>query len=175
MNYKGGKITLVPYQEKDQEDLVKIVAENTQGFLISDSLVSALTKKLSVTDEFHRIWMVECDCSPGVKIGTIVLQKINQEHQTAQLVMTFDEGEICKDSKLFQEVFDVVSKYVFDELDLNRLQVEVLENNLKLKKAYKKVGFVEEGLLRSKYQIKEKRYDAYVMSMLDIEWERLGN
>ena len=169
MQYESEKIKLIPYQEKDQDRLVEIVSDSSQGFLVSETLVKALTKKLTEVDEFHRVWMIE---SEDKFIGTIILQKINYEHKSAQLVITCDETDFCKDTELFKEVFDQVSEYVFDELDLLRLQVEVLENNLKLKKAYKSVGFEEEGLLRSKYEIKEKRYDVFVMSMLRIEWAR---
>lgn len=172
MKYNGGKIKMIPYEEKDQENLVKFVTETPQGFLVSDVLVTALTKKLTKIDDFHRVWMVECECSAGTNIGTVILQKINYEQRMAQLVITFDEGEISNEGKLFKEVYNLVSDYVFNELNFFRLQVEVLENNLKLKKAYKDVGLIEEGLLRNKYEIKDKRYDAYVMSMLKIEWAR---
>lgn len=172
MKYNGGKIKMIPYEERDQENLVKFVTETSQGFLVSDVLVTALTKKLTKIDDFHRVWMVECECSPSTNIGTVILQKMNYEQRTAQLVITFDEVEISNEEKLFKEVYRLVSDYVFNELNFFRLQVEVLENNLKLKKTYKDVGLIEEGLLRNKYEIKDKRYDAYVMSMLKIEWAR---
>jgi hypothetical protein len=172
MEYKGEKFRIIPYGEKDQKRLLKIVSENSQVFLVSDVLLNALTNKFTEIDEFHRVWMIECDCCPGITMGIIILQKIDKEHQTAEMVMIFGESENYKDSRFFREIFNVISKYVFEELDLNRLQVEVLENDLKLKKAYKRVGFVEEGLLRNKYKIKNKCDDAYVMSILKIEWER---
>ncbi len=166
---------MLPYEAKDQKRLVELVASSSQGFLVSDFLVSALTKKLTKVDEYHRIWMVECDCSPGTKIGTIIIQKISQEHNSSELIVTFDDGEICNDPKVFKKVLNMLLEYVFADLGLLRLQVEVIENNLKLRQAYKRVGFVEEGLLRSKYEIKGRRHDAYVMSILKIEWARLRN
>jgi hypothetical protein len=45
MEYKSGKLKMIPYEEKDQFFLVQIVAESPQGFLVSDILVNALKKK----------------------------------------------------------------------------------------------------------------------------------
>jgi RimJ/RimL family protein N-acetyltransferase len=124
---------------------------------------------MSKIDEYHRVWMLECE---EKVIGTVILQKINHEHDTGQLIIIFENGDVCKSKALFKGVCTFVADYAFEELGLQRLQVEVLENDLKLKKVYKGIGFLEEGLLRSKYEIKDKCYDAYVMSMLKIEWAR---
>lgn len=58
----------------------------------------------------------------------------------------------------------------FDELNLHRIYLEVLETNPRAMKLYEKIGFKQEGRLRHA-QFKRGRYlDVVVMSILDEEW-----
>ena len=60
-------------------------------------------------------------------------------------------------------------KYGFSQLNLNKIWCEVYSNNSALE-IYRKVGFVDEGVLRQNH-FKDGAYvDSYVLSMLRSEW-----
>jgi len=170
---KYEKLILIPYEEKDKNYLKNLLTSNSQNFLVATSLLNILRGKGNILNDAHKIWYFEYASEAEKQIGTIILQEISSKHKSGELLFIFDNEEIFYDFKIFRAILSDLIDYIFMELDLLRLQVEVLENNLKLRKAYKSVGFVEEGLLRNKYEIKNRRYDAYVMSILKIEWARM--
>jgi UDP-4-amino-4,6-dideoxy-N-acetyl-beta-L-altrosamine N-acetyltransferase len=60
-------------------------------------------------------------------------------------------------------------KYGFEELNLNKIWCEVYSNN-KAINIYRKIGFVDEGILRQNAVKNGKYVDSYVLSMLKSEW-----
>lgn len=173
MTCKENKFSIVSYRPEDQNYLARIFAENASGSLVCDILLDDLNKKdLQQIDRYHKIWTIVCDEDPGKKLGVLVLQKVSYKHASAELIVVFDDLALYSNSDFIKKVLTLFNKEFFDELNFVRLQGVVLENNLKLRQAFEEAGFVEEGLLRSKFEMKDKRYDAYVMSLLKIEWER---
>jgi len=47
---------------------------------------------------------------------------------------------------------------------MNKISVEVVEFNKGVLKLYKKIGFIEEGILKKHYYIESKYYDIYLLS-----------
>jgi len=63
-----------------------------------------------------------------------------------------------------------MSRYGFEELNLNRIWLRVYDTNPRARKAYEKAGFVYEGTLRQA-EYKHGRYiDVHVMSILKSDW-----
>jgi RimJ/RimL family protein N-acetyltransferase len=60
--------------------------------------------------------------------------------------------------------------YLFNEYDLNKITLEVLNNNTKAFNLYKKIGFVEEGKKREEIFRDDKYIDSIIMSILKKEW-----
>lgn len=68
------------------------------------------------------------------------------------------------------EVTRLMTGYAFDTLNLNRVWLLVYENNERGRRAYEKVGYRREGVLRQ-YTWREGRWwDAHLMAMLAEEW-----
>lgn len=174
MELKSNQITLIPFQKDNQKVFLELLHKKTQEILVVDCVLDCVENE-EIKDNLHcegyKIWLINCD--QGGIIGAVVLQKINKKHETGKLVIMFEKNEHCQVKDLFNEVVDLVLKYVFINLNLLRVEVEILDSNLNLKQSFEKYGFLEEGLLRSKYYLNEKRYDVFVMSMLKVEWERL--
>lgn len=70
------------------------------------------------------------------------------------------------------EAIKVLQKFVFEELNLNRLELEVYEYNERAYKSYVKCGFKEEGRYRNKIYKKGKYWDVICMSILKDEFDR---
>ena len=60
--------------------------------------------------------------------------------------------------------------HAFHTLNLNRVYLQVFETNLRGIKAYDKVGFVKEGVLRQAHFAQGKYLDVWIMSILRSEW-----
>jgi RimJ/RimL family protein N-acetyltransferase len=61
-------------------------------------------------------------------------------------------------------------KHGFDDLNLNRIFLQVFENNSRAIASYKAVGFVQEGILRDAVYKNGRYYNVLVMSVLHFEW-----
>ena len=61
-------------------------------------------------------------------------------------------------------------EYGFNVLNLNRIQLHVAAHNSRGIKAYEKVGFRREGLLRQAMYQNDRYFDFYVMAILRNEF-----
>ncbi len=71
------------------------------------------------------------------------------------------------------DAMQVILRYAFTELNLQRVNLSVFEYNLRGYKSYRKAGFVEEGRLRGWMARDGKRHDLIFMGILRSEWEAL--
>ena len=62
-----------------------------------------------------------------------------------------------------------IRKYLFNKLKCNRIEAEVIKDNIPSIKLLEKCGFKEEGLIRSKYYINNKYNDVYVYGKIRDE------
>lgn len=69
---------------------------------------------------------------------------------------------------LLRELLD----WVFAETDTNRVDLDVFEDNKRAKRAYEKIGFKVEGLLRDYHRRSDGKFASmWVMSILRREWQ----
>jgi RimJ/RimL family protein N-acetyltransferase len=62
-------------------------------------------------------------------------------------------------------------RFAFDQMNLNRVDLQVLDDNERGIRCYEKIGFVREGVQRQ-YRYREGRYvDMIMMSILREEYE----
>lgn len=99
--------------------------------------------------EFHNISQINRSADVGIFIGDKTVWNAGYGTETMQLLL----------------------KYGFETLNLNRISLVVYDDNPRAIRAYEKAGFVLEGRLRqAKY--KHGRYgDELIMSVLRSEWD----
>lgn len=68
------------------------------------------------------------------------------------------------------EAMGLVARYAFDELNLHRLQLTVIDYNPRAIAMYEKLGFVREGNYREFGERDGARYDLLLYSLLRPEW-----
>ncbi|WP_299463389.1 GNAT family protein [uncultured Microscilla sp.] len=61
-------------------------------------------------------------------------------------------------------------KICFQELGLNRIELNVYDQNQRAIKCYQRAGFTIEGLLRETYRVEEGFWSVYRLSILRREW-----
>jgi RimJ/RimL family protein N-acetyltransferase len=73
--------------------------------------------------------------------------------------LQFNQGTGAKASKL-------VLKYCFEELGLNRIELEVYDFNRRAQRVYEKLGFVREGTKREALYFRDQYHDIITMAVL---------
>jgi len=69
------------------------------------------------------------------------------------------------------EATKLMVRYGFDALNLNRIFLHVFDHNPRAMRAYKKAGFVKEGVLRQDRYVDGAYRDTIVMGILREEWK----
>lgn len=106
-------------------------------------------------------------------IGTCGLYTINWICRHTEYRILMGETEYHKKGYC-KEVTELVLKYAFDKLNLNKVWLGVNAENIGGVKCYTKAGFVEEGTLRKEIYRNGKYYDAIRMSILLEEYNALS-
>ena len=80
-------------------------------------------------------------------VGYVVLYDIYPNLQTANMGIAIGSGT-DRGKGYGRDGIELLLRYAFDELNLYRVGLTVLERNTAARALYRRVGFVEEGILR---------------------------
>jgi RimJ/RimL family protein N-acetyltransferase len=69
------------------------------------------------------------------------------------------------------ESMKLLIEYGFNTLNLNRIELDTYEFNVRAFKSYKKAGFIEEGRKRKAVYVNGKYHDRIILSILRHEWQ----
>ncbi|MBD7966629.1 GNAT family N-acetyltransferase [Paenibacillus gallinarum] len=103
-------------------------------------------------------------------IGFVALHSIEWNNQAAKLAIGIGKAK-DRGKGYGSDALQIILRYAFHELNLNRVGLEVISYNEVAYHAYKKAGFIEEGRKRAAVLRGGKAYDLILMSMLRDEWE----
>ena len=94
-------------------------------------------------------------------IGNVWLWNIEKMHRKAEvrIVIGAEQGK-----GYGAQALDLITKYAFEKMNLNRLYAYVFEYNKRAKNAFESSGFIEEGLLKSDRIINGEYVDTYIMA-----------
>jgi len=102
-------------------------------------------------------------------IGIAGYDDIIKENKVATLFI----GIGSKDSRgngYGKESMKILLNYGFNDMDLYRIQLNVLEFNQSAIALYEKTGFIKEGTYREFVLRDDKRYDLFLYGLLKNEW-----
>lgn len=105
-------------------------------------------------DEGGYYWSIET--KDGVTIGTVSLFEINSYHKTAELGIVIGSKEYWRKG-VATEVITAIITHAFNKLDIERINAELEEKNLTMKKVLEKTGFEKDGFLKNARVKNEKR------------------
>ncbi|MBZ0291102.1 MAG: GNAT family N-acetyltransferase [Anaerolineae bacterium] len=102
-------------------------------------------------------------------IGFVVLFNIKWSNQSAMLAIGI--GETAFRGKGYgSDALGLILNYAFNELNLYRVGLTVMNYNTAAIRAYEKAGFVREGAARQAVQREGQRYDLVYYGILREEW-----
>jgi len=121
-------------------------------------------RELSPTDDSFAMHIRGDD----VPIGVISLMNKSEANESADLSVIVGHQD-DRHQGYGTEAIDLLLRYAFEELGLNRIGLSVFEFNEEAISAYEKLGFVVEGRLRQAIKRRTGFHDAILMSKLKRE------
>jgi diamine N-acetyltransferase len=103
-----------------------------------------------------------------VRIGRISIRNIDFKNQKGEYGIVLNPDFTGKGFAYDASV--ILINYVFDNLPINKLYLEVFESNLKAIKLYEKLGFEKEGLFIEEYFKCGNFQNTYRMGLLRGKW-----
>ena len=100
----------------------------------------------------------------NVVVGFITYKESNYCNKIYSIGITI--GSKYWGRKYGQDSIKTLLKYLFEELNAIRVELEVIKYNLRAINCYKKCGFVEEGIRTNKVYIEGEYVDTLIMGIL---------
>jgi RimJ/RimL family protein N-acetyltransferase len=170
----GNKIKLVSLS---REDLPK-----ARGWVNDSFLKARMLRVVPVSPEDQEKWYenIVQDASKivfairtmddGRHIGNTGLYHIDWTHKRAEFWILIGERDFWGQG-IGSEVVALMQRYAFENLDLNKLYVNVGIDNEAAIALYKKANFVQEGIMKQHYYIEGKYIDVVTMEILRSEFD----
>jgi RimJ/RimL family protein N-acetyltransferase len=118
----------------------------------------------------EQVLVIEIESEGGWKaIGNTSLMGIEWTSRLAEVGLFIGEKQLWNQG-YGRETVQLMLKYAFETLNMNRVWLRVYEHNLRGIKAYERAGFVHEGRLRQAIYSDGRYYDVLIMSVLHSEW-----
>jgi len=161
---KEARIFLRPIKTDDEEILVK--------WRNQDRIIEGLFSHRGPTLEEHRRWFARyvedqsreefmiCLAKSEKPIGTIGLSNIDSEDRKAEYGILIGEPD-CLGKGFAREASELILDYGFNQLNLQKIYLKVLEKNEAAVALYKKIGFEIEGVLKRE-AFKDKEYQTVI-------------
>lgn len=151
MNLIGNKVLLREIQDKDMELLNKLInspeiENNVVGWSKPVSMYEQMDWYHNLKNETGIRYMIS-DCNNILEsFGTCVISKIDWKNRNCSIDIKLDTN--LQNKGYGTETIALIVKYIFNELNMNRIFVNILEYNIASQKLFEKNGFIREGIQR---------------------------
>jgi RimJ/RimL family protein N-acetyltransferase len=171
---KGKRVVLKPRQVKHAPSMLKWfldpVVLRYQKFDNNLTLKKLKSHIIKRNEEKNRCyWMIYT--RQGELIGVNALTDINDSKKSASWNITIGEKEYWNQG-YGTDTLKTVSKFFFDKLKYNRLELTAFPKNIAGIKCYKKCGFKKEGIKRKAICKNGKFHDLVVMSLIKNDYKK---
>ena len=103
-------------------------------------------------------------------IGFVALHSIEWNNQAGVLAIGIGDPDY-RGKGYGSDALRLILRYAFNELNLYRVGLHVIGYNARAIRAYEKVGFRREGVVRGAILRDGQRYDDIIMGILRDEWQ----
>lgn len=104
-------------------------------------------------------------------IGTVTVYNISLDHRRAE--MGYALGRANWGQGYMQEALQALLDFLFNVLDLHRMEADVDPRNAASIRTLERLGFQREGYLRERWQVNGEIQDALFYGLLRPDWELL--
>ena len=177
----GERVVLRPFHEADLPALAAAIADPEVGRLTGSVHTSEEAGQghdeaglrewyLTRNDQDDRLDLAVVDRRSGECVGEAVLNEWEPENASCNFRILIGPGG--RDRGLGTEATRLILGHAFESLGLHRVSLEVYAFNPRGRRAYEKVGFVEEGVRRDALRFDGAFVDSVLMSVLAPEWDQ---
>lgn len=168
----GDNVILRAIEEKDLEMLRSLInnpdiERQTMGFNYPVSEYHQKQWFYNLSNDLNNVrWIISW--KDGSAIGMCSLHNIDWKNRVSKIgIKLIDE---VKSKGIGIETYNLVIKYAFEELQLNRIESEVIDYNYSSIKLHSKIGFYEEGRKRKSVFQKGKYFDTIIFGIVYEEF-----
>jgi RimJ/RimL family protein N-acetyltransferase len=111
------------------------------------------------------------DLADGRHIGKADYRDVDTVVRSATVGIVIGEKDLWGQG-YGAEALGLLADYLFDRLDLRRLQLDTWSGNERAVRCFSRVGFREEGRLREAVRGPGGYFDSVIMGLLHSEWRR---
>lgn len=172
----GQSVFLRPITEEDVDSIYECFQDEeimymtgTRNILTKDQISEALSR---FSEDSTRCDFAICLVENSRVVGDLAIMEIDLDDKKAIFRIALHRIEDCGKG-YGAEAVQLVQQFSFEELQLNRLELQVYSHNIRGIKSYEKVGFKKEGTLRQSLYMNGKYSDEIIMSILRDEYMEL--
>lgn len=144
--------------------------ESVRKYMYTDHMISEIEHKRwleSLSDNKRNLVYVVYinDLAEGI----VSVNAINERHKTAEWAFYLaDENKRGGTGALIE--YEILN-HIFEKMEIEKLNCEVLETNPAVIKLHQKFGFSLEGIRRKNILKEEKRIDVHLLGITKEEWK----
>lgn len=170
----GERTSLRPPREGDKADRLACGRDPEFARMVGDELVALTVEEVDRWYDWLLArtlgWVIEVD---GHAVGDARLDHFNLQDRRARYAIGIFDSELWGQG-IGTEVTRLVLGYAFDELELHRVDLRVLEYNRRAIANYEKCGFVREGIERESAFINSEWHSDVIMGILEAEYRAMS-
>ncbi len=173
------KIRLRPVKPEDYSSLLTLTNDAsmwtwfTSDLSVSGNLKEWISEAVEQTSARQRLAFTIIDPEQNLLIGSTSFGNISERDKRIEIGWTWI-GKSFWGKRFNDRAKFLMLQYCFEELDFERVEVKTDVLNIAARKALLRMGFMEEGLLRSHtLMTHNRRRDTIYYSVLKPEWESI--
>lgn len=168
----GKNIVLVTIDKENNEQIEKIISFRNDpelGLYIGRNF--PFTKEKVLEDIFakDKVFLGIAQKDSDELIGFITLRRINMINGTGKLTV-FIGSESNLSKGIGSEAIALMLDYAFKTLNLRKINADVFDFNERSIKCFKKLGFIEQGILKKEYFVNGEYHDDVLLYIFKEDW-----
>ncbi|WP_059103138.1 GNAT family N-acetyltransferase [Shouchella shacheensis] len=175
---KGRNVYLRPISDADMDSIYVGCQEEEGLYMTGTRKVFTKDEIISAYNKFRqdptRHDFAICLMNTNQIIGDLAILEIDHNNNKAMFRIALHSKTVY--SKGYgTEATQLAQTFAFEELNLNRLELQVFSHNIRGIKAYEKAGFKKEGTLRQSLYMNNRYSDEVIMAILKEEYFKQYN
>jgi len=168
---KNDAVTLKPISEKDTDFILELRndLEIADHFFTDAPLYDFEHNNWLKTRNKDDLDFLIIENQTQKKAGRIYITHIDYRHQKGEYGVVLHPE--FRGKHFGYESSVLILNYVFNNLPINKIYLEVFKENTKALNLYQKIGFVEEGLFKEEFFKNGTFKDVIRMGILKKEWK----
>lgn len=175
---KGTTVYLRPVEDADMESMFRACQDEeilymtgTRHSFTQDQITSSYQQ---FRNDPTRYDFAICLLNTAEIMGDLAILDIDQDNKKAGFRISLHRTNALNKG-YGTEAVQLAQRFAFEELQLNRLELEVYSHNIRGIKAYEKAGFKKEGTLRQSLYLNGNYSDEILMGMLQEDYFTKAN